>query len=253
MKKAFTLIFACLAIFAMTVTTMAEDMTEAITEEVTEAVTEVETLAVGELVEAEKDRNWILGVIENAAPEEVEKLEQAINDALLGIETEDFGDWDWAYKLVKDNAGDIATVLVGLGLIAMAILTVIKTKRDKKLTETLTASTNIAVDIANENADIINGYKEACENLAEAVELLMVETTEKDKTIAELVEKLESIVAQDLTEHEATTQAEMLLASVVYELISLSNIPQIKKDTLFSKFETAKKRIEEAGVNHAEE
>lgn len=237
-----------------TAETMAETAIEdtVMAETTAEAETEAETMTIGEIVDAEKDRNWILGVIEQATPEEVDKMQEAIENAILGLETEDFGGWDWAYKLVKDNAHTLSLVAVGFGLLVTAIVGFVKVKRDKVLNHNVIVSTETAHRLCEENTAVIKEYTAQMAELTKAVGELMAEVKEKDEIIAKLTAEETALVKQELAEHEASKNASVLLADIVYDLIEMSNIPRVKKDALFTRHETAKKRIAEEGVGDAE-
>ena len=232
--------------------TTIEDTAKEETATETEAQTEAETMTIGDIVDAEKDRNWILGVIDQATPEEVDKMQEAIENAILGLETEDFGGWDWAYKLVKDNAHTLSLVAVGLGLLVTAIVGIVKVKRDKTLNHNVIVSTETAHRLCEENKKVIEGYSAQIEELTKAVGELMAEVRAKDEIIAKLTAEETALVKQEMAEHEASKNASVLLADIVYDLIEMSNIPRVKKDALFTRHETAKKRIAEEGVGDAE-
>ena len=249
-KTTFAILTALLMATIMVITPFAEE-TEIVTTGA-EIVTEAETFTVSDVLETEKDRNWILGVIENATPEEVDKMQQAIENAILGLETEDFGDWDWAYKIVTDNAHALSLIAVGLGLLVTAIIGIVKVKRDKMLNHNVIASTETAVQICEENQKVIEGYASQIAELSKAVAELMAEVKAKDEVIAKLTEEETALVKQEMAEHEASKNASVLLADIVYDLIEMSNIPQVKKNALFTRHETAKKRIAEDGVGNAE-
>lgn len=214
--------------------------------------TEAETMTIGDIADAEKDRNWILGVIEQATPDEVDKMQEAIENAILGLETEDFGGWDWAYKIVTDNAHALSIVAVGLGLLVTAIVGIVKVKRDKMLNHNVIASTETAYQLCEENKKVIEGYSAQIADLTKSVGELMAEVKAKDEIIAKLTAEETALVKQEMAEHEASKNASVLLADIVYDLIEMSNIPRIKKDALFTRHETAKKRIAEEGVGDAE-
>ena len=230
----------------------AKEETATETEAQTEAETEAETMTIGEIVDKEKDRNWILGVIDQATPEEVDKMQEAIENAILGLETEDFGGWDWAYKLVKDNAHTLSIIAVGLGLLVTAIVGIVKVKRDKMLNHNVIASTETAYQLCEENKKVIEGYSAQIADLTKSVGELMAEVKAKDEIIAKLTAEQTALVKKEMAEHEASKNASVLLADIVYDLIEMSNIPRIKKDALFTRHETAKKRIAEEGVGDAE-
>ena len=235
-----------------TAETMAETTIEDTATADTTTETEAETMTIGNIADAEKDRNWILGVIEQATPDEVDKMQEAIENAILGLETEDFGGWDWAYKLVKDNAHTLSIIAVGLGLLVTAIVGIVKVKRDKMLNHNVIVSTETAHRLCEENTAVIKEYTSQMAELTKAVVELMAEVRAKDEIIAKLTAEQTALVKQEIAEHEASKNASVLLADIVYDLIEMSNIPRIKKDALFTRHETAKKRIAEEGVGDAE-
>lgn len=235
-----------------TAETMAETTIEDTATADTTTETEAETMTIGNIADAEKDRNWILGVIEQATPDEVDKMQEAIENAILGLETEDFGGWDWAYKIVTDNAHALSIIAVGLGLLVTAIVGIVKVKRDKMLNHNVIASTETAYQLCEENKKVIEGYSAQIEDLTKSVGELMAEVKAKDEIIAKLTAEETALVKQEMAEHEASKNASVLLADIVYDLIEMSNIPRIKKDALFTRHETAKKRIAEEGVGDAE-
>lgn len=235
-----------------TAETMAETTIEDTATADTTTETEAETMTIGNIADAEKDRNWILGVIEQATPDEVDKMQEAIENAILGLETEDFGGWDWAYKIVTDNAHALSIIAVGLGLLVTAIVGIVKVKRDKMLNHNVIASTETAYQLCEENKKVIEGYSAQIADLTKSVGELMAEVKAKDEIIAKLTAEETALVKQEMAEHEASKNASVLLADIVYDLIEMSNIPRIKKDALFTRHETAKKRIAEEGVGDAE-
>jgi transcriptional regulator NrdR family protein len=80
-------------------------------------------------------------------------------------------------------------------------------------------------DLAQENVAVIKRLDERDKQLAEALD-----------TIRQLEEKNGAATKHDI-------DAMLILADVLGELIQLSNIPQVKKDAIYSKHETAKNHI----------
>ena len=125
------------------------EATEAATEEeVTEAPTEEETdtepVGIVDGLPAKADRDWLINAIKTAKPDEVEFIKGYIEDALVAMEGKNYTGWEWAYKIVEDNAEWLACLVVGLGFIAAAVVAIVKYRREKILINNSVEAVNIA-------------------------------------------------------------------------------------------------------------
>ena len=220
-----------------------EETTEEITEAPTEEETETEPVGIVEGMPAEADRDWLINAIKAAKPDEVEFIKGYIEDALVAMEGIEYTEWEWIYKIIEDNVEWFACLIVGLGFLAAAVVVIVKYRREKTLINNAAASANASEKKMGEMTEQVAGYDETIKILSDAVtkalEQLKIHNDELAAAGKELIKRDEAVIAAA----NADVHAMILLADIVDDLIQLSNIPQIRKDEIYSKHETAKNHI----------
>ena len=220
-----------------------EETTEEITEAPTEEETETEPVGIVEGMPAEADRDWLINAIKTAKPDEVEFIKGYIEDALVAMEGIEYTEWEWIYKIIEDNVEWFACLIVGLGFLAAAVVVIVKYRREKTLINNAAASANASEKKMGDMTKQVAGYDETINILSDTVTKALEQMKMNDEELAnvwkELIKRDEAVIA---TSNE-DVQAMILLADIVGDLIQLSNIPQIRKDEIYSKHETAKGHI----------
>lgn len=220
-----------------------EETTEEITEALTEEETETEPVGIVEGMPAEADRDWLINAIKTAKPDEVEFIKGYIEDALVAMEGITYTEWEWIYKIIEDNVEWFACLIVGLGFIFAAIVVIVKYRREKMLINNAAASANASEKKMGEMTEQVAEYDEKINTLtktvAQAILLMQTHDDKLDAAEQELIKRDETVITND----KLTVNAMILLADIVGDLIQLSNIPQIRKDEIYSKHETAKNHI----------
>lgn len=215
-----------------------EAPTEAATEATTEAPKDMETI-----YNAEQDRDWLIDAIKKAKPEEVEFIKGYIEDALVAMEGLNYTDWEWAYKIASDNAEWIACMIVGVGFIAAAVVAVIKYRREKLLINNAVGAVSISEREMHAMVAKLDTYEGKYEDMEKKIGEALERLDKRDVMLEEAGEFIRGKEKDNLAATNHDIDAMILLADVVNELIQLSNIPQVKKDAIYSKHETAKAAI----------
>lgn len=221
-----------------------EEVTEAPTEEeAAEEETETEPVGIVEGLPAEADRDWLINAIKTAKPDEVEFIKGYIEDALVAMEGKNYTGWEWAYKIVEDNAEWLACLVVGLGFIAAAVVAIVKYRREKILINNSVEAVNIAEKKMEELTAKTDKYEKTVGDVVVAVGAMLEYLKERDDALEAQAKDLQARDDQVIASNQNAINAKILLADVLGELIQLSNIPQIRKDEIYSKHETAKNHI----------
>lgn len=211
--------------------------TEAVTEEVTTA------LDADDALEAEDARQWLIDAIKNAKPEQVEFIKGYIEDALVAMEGLQYTEWEWIYKVVSDNVEWVACVLVGLGFVFYGIVTIVKYRREKLLinnsVEAVGVSEQKMAEMVRRVGDCEQRFEEMGFELTNALKRMDDQNIKLDECNA-FIQKKE---VENLNAIKHDVEAMLVLSDIVDDLIQLSNIPQVKKDAIYSKHETAKNHI----------
>lgn len=235
-----------------------EDTADATAEETTEAATEEETteaIGITDGYTGEQARDWLINAIMTAKPEEVEFIKGYIEDALVSMEGLAYTEWEWIYKIVADNIEWVSCLTVGLGFVSAAFVAIFKYRREKTLINNAAASANASESAMADMTAKVSEYEETIKTLAETVTKALTQMEAHDASLEavgqELIKRDDTVIAAST----ADVHAMILLADIVGELIQLSSIPQIRKDEIYSKHETAKNHIfaqTMGGENHDE-
>ena len=229
------------------------EATEETVEETTEETTEV--IGITDGYTNEQARDWLINAIMTAKPEEVEFIKGYIEDALVSMEGLAYTEWEWIYKIVADNIEWVSCLTVGIGFLAAAFFAIFKYRREKTLINNAASAANASEAKMGEMTEKVAEYEETIKALAETVTKALAQMQEHDGQLAavgqELIKRDETVIAAST----ADVHAMILLADIVGDLIQLSNIPQVRKDEIYSKHETAKNHIftqTMGGENHDE-
>lgn len=211
--------------------------TEAVTEEITTAIDADDAL------EAEDARQWLIDAIKNAKPEQVEFIKGYIEDALVAMEGLQYTEWEWIYKITSDNAEWVACIIVGLGFIFSGVVMIVKYRREKVLINNSVDAVGVSERKMDEMVKRVGDYEMRFENLAQENVAVIKRLDERDKQLADALQTICKMQEQTAAATKHDIDAMLILADVLDELIQLSNIPQVKKDAIYSKHETAKNHI----------
>lgn len=218
------------------------DGTEAVdTEAVTEEITTV--IDADDAIEAEDARQWLIDAIKNAKPEQVEFIKGYIEDALVAMEGLQYTEWEWIYKITSDNAEWVACIIVGLGFIFSGVVMIVKYRREKVLINNSVDAVGVSERKMGEMVKRVGDYEMRFEDLAQENVAVIKRLDERDKQLADALQTICKMQEQTAAATKHDIDAMLILADVLGELIQLSNIPQVKKDAIYSKHETAKNHI----------
>lgn len=237
-----------------TVTEVQQEVTEEATAETifegteavdTEAVTEEITTVIDadDAIEAEDARQWLIDAIKNAKPEQVEFIKGYIEDALVAMEGLQYTEWEWIYKITSDNAEWVACIIVGLGFIFNGVVMIVKYRREKVLINNSVDAVGVSERKMGEMVKRVGDYEMRFEDLAQENVAVLKRLNERDEQLADAQQTICKMQEQMSAATKHDIDAMLLLADVLDELIQLSNIPQVKKDAIYSKHETAKNHI----------
>jgi hypothetical protein len=240
-----------------TITEVQQEVTEEATAEtifegtdaeaVTEAITEQEEITTAidadDALEAEDARQWLIDAIKNAKPEQVEFIKGYIEDALVAMEGLQYTEWEWIYKITSDNAEWVACIIVGLGFIFSGVVMIVKYRREKVLINNSVDAVGVSERKMGEMVKRVGDYEMRFEDLAQENVAVIKRLDERDKQLAEALDTIRQLEEKNGAATKHDIDAMLILADVLGELIQLSNIPQVKKDAIYSKHETAKNHI----------
>lgn len=237
-----------------TVTEVQQEVTEEATAETifegteavdTEAVTEEITTVIDadDAIEAEDARQWLIDAIKNAKPEQVEFIKGYIEDALVAMEGLQYTEWEWIYKITSDNAEWVACIIVGLGFIFSGVVMIVKYRREKVLINNSVDAVGVSERKMGEMVKRVGDYEMRFEDLAQENVAVIKRLDERDEQLADAQRTICKMQEQMSAATKHDIDAMLILADVLDELIQLSNIPQVKKDAIYSKHETAKNHI----------
>ena len=237
-----------------TVTEVQQEVTEEATAETifegteavdTEAVTEEITTVIDadDAIEAEDARQWLIDAIKNAKPEQVKFIKGYIEDALVAMEGLQYTEWEWIYKITSDNAEWVACIIVGLGFIFNGVVMIVKYRREKVLINNSVDAVGVSERKMGEMVKRVGDYEMRFEDLAQENVAVLKRLNERDEQLADAQQTICKMQEQMSAATKHDIDAMLLLADVLDELIQLSNIPQVKKDAIYSKHETAKNHI----------
>jgi hypothetical protein len=216
-------------------------------EAVTEAITEQEEITTAidadDALETEDARQWLIDAIKNAKPEQVEFIKGYIEDALVAMEGLQYTEWEWIYKITSDNAEWVACIIVGLGFIFSGVVMIVKYRREKVLINNSVDAVGVSERKMGEMVKRVGDYEMRFEDLAQENVAVIKRLDERDKQLAEALDTIRQLEEKNGAATKHDIDAMLILADVLGELIQLSNIPQVKKDAIYSKHETAKNHI----------
>lgn len=211
--------------------------TEAVTEEITTVID------ADDAIEAEDARQWLIDAIKNAKPEQVEFIKGYIEDALVAMEGLQYTEWEWIYKITSDNAEWVACIIVGLGFIFSGVVMIVKYRREKVLINNSVDAVGVSERKMGEMVKRVGDYEMRFEDLAQENVAVIKRLDERDKQLDDALQTICKMQEQTAAATKHDIDAMLILADVLGELIQLSNIPQVKKDAIYSKHETAKNHI----------
>ena len=189
------------------------------------------------------EKEQLLEIIKGLSGEGVDKIQELLLAGINSVERGQSTLWDKVADFCERH-------IEAISLIAFAIVGIlyifVRVKSNKKLRNDIGIATNNAVEtveIAKQmNADSVAALQNAAARVDSFKETLDASTNEIKALLAETRQK----TAEDETLRSAlkhNSDADMLLADTVNELLQLANIPQNKKDAIYSKVTAAKALI----------
>lgn len=237
MKKIYIILMVVMLVLTMTLSAGATEHEETaieITETETVLSTTLSTEAETSIIEADTELSGLLG---DATPEQIETVKQYI---MYGLNELPFP--DQVRIFVQEHLEAFAWIFAG----AMFLAYFIGNRLMKKsLSQTVTTTSNNAVEVAELAQACIDDAKKSMSGTAEAVERALKTSEEKSEAmlkeaqaVAEDAKKaIEDMSAsvlkavEDLKSRETgLTESEVLMATVLCDLVKNSALPQWKKD-----------------------
>lgn len=257
MKKFYITLMTILLVLIMTVSAGATDYAEPMTEDAIEDVTEaeemptkaIESVTEDTATEAQTEADSDISAILNAAtPEQIEKIEQFI---IYGVSTLPFP--DQVRVFCAENLEAIAWIVFGIIFLASVIGFCKSRKKNTREIQTMTDNAIAIVEQAQKNMKDMNtkmneNNAKAKADMAEALEAFTLMITEvradikaqmddtekkSEKAIAEADEVTKAAIKlmEELKSRETgLTESEVLMATILNDLVQNSNLPQWKKD-----------------------
>ena len=210
MKRIFAVIICAILLCTFPIVAFAEDDTEAVTEAESVPVTE----------ESITEPHPTEDPIPDETPsEDVDSTDATVTEEPTKTIT------DTILSFVKEHFGDISVV----GSLLLAAL--YKRIKDKAIHKAIGTLNNNAVTIAESSNSAIKNASDAVTGYNEEIKVLLSEY----RANAEEKKKLERILAEVQTSLKATKLANVELANEIAELLVLANIPNSKKEELYSR------------------
>lgn len=257
MKKAIIFAAALLSLFcifggfaanAEEVAAVSETTAEEIEAETgTEAETTAEETGTAKALTAEE----LESILADASPAQVEYIKGKIEAVLSGMEGYSVTGWDKLAAWVSKNIYAVSWAIFGIGAIAAAFVYV---RKNKCLLEKLATMNNNSIEIAQAShedsakaAKAVEGYAQDVAKACEAVTIL----SEKLAAVLAAEASAKEATANALeiidTQRKAETDALVLLADSLAAVVQCSKINDARKDEIMAKYESAKKKCENAG------
>lgn len=232
--------------FLESVTVLETELSTTLTTEMETEISEVET----SLAEADTELGELL---DSATPEQIETIKQYIIAGLEKIDDLGINGFDKVKIFIMDNINAIAWIVAGIMFLAYLIGFL---AMRRKWSKDATTMTNNAIDItelakedmektAVDMAKTAEGVMAAMDENTKEITRMMAEVREdiraqiaaseerSDKALTEAKASNEAAVKimAELKERETgLTESEILLATIINDLVQNSNLPEYKKD-----------------------
>ena len=193
------------------------------------------------------EKSQLIEIINGLSGEGIEKMQGILLAGINSVERDSGTVWDRTADFCERHIEAISLLTFAVTVIFYMALRV---RGNKRLRRNIEISTNNAVEaveiakgISADNVAELERYSAQVEHYAAA----MADATERiDVLLAEIRQKsLENEALRNVIRHNS--EADMLVADTVNELLQLSNIPQNKKDAIYSKVSAAKVLISSEG------
>lgn len=286
MRKFYITLMTILLVLTMTVSAGAteadEPMTEAVTEVVTEAAetpteaveTMTEEVATEAPTEAETSPNEadseLAAVLNMATPEQIEKIEQFI---IYGVSTLPFP--DQVRVFAAENLNAIAWIVAGVTFLLFFIGNRISKKSwsdsmtvmNNNMAEAYDAAQEMVEEAKSQTAGLLKEINKALQSSEEKSAAMLEEAracteralTTLEERSTELFEKAKEgtdaaikALEEEKKRETGLTESEVLMATVLCDLVQNSNLPQWKKDEFAIRLNEGMAKIAEV-TEHDEE
>ncbi len=234
MRKIFMFMMVVMLVLTLTVSVGATEYEEPMTEASTVSETEPDTDDETSHEEADTE---ISDLLEGATPEQIENIKQYI---LYGISALPFP--DQVRVFATENLNAIAWFVAGILFLAslMGLL-----RMRKKWTADVKTMTDNAVEIADQAQECIEEAKAEVVSISKANKAMLEEVRADIKMQMEDAERRNALALAEARESTAAaiktmtelkngetglTEAEILLATIVHDLVQNSSLPEWKKD-----------------------
>ncbi len=191
----------------------------------------------------EADKEELISLINGLSGEGVEKVKEVLLVGLANVERDDATVWGNIASFCEKH---IDAVSLAVCAVAICIYTVVKVRSVRGLRGDIRVSTNNAVeaveiarrmnaegvDIMERASQSIDGFRAELGGAVEEIRRMLEAERQKSAECDSLRSALK---------HNA--DADILVADTVNELLQLANIPQCKKDAIYSKVKAAKALI----------
>jgi hypothetical protein len=196
---------------------------------VSDTAAEPSAQATAEAVTPSSDEPDIDELIDRATPEQIQAIKDYILDGLAPVDGANITGWDKVKIFVIENLDAIAWIIAGVAFVVFFIGNCILRKT-----------------VSRESAVMNNNTVE----LGEAAKRYMGEAAVTVKEVLAAAEELRIETAAEIERLKNTetaySESVELMATVVNELLQVSNLPQWKRDEITIIFNAAKDRLENA-------
>ena len=194
---------------------------------------------------AEKDQ--LIEIINGLSGEGIDKMQTVLLAGINSIERDKSTLWDRTADFCQMHIEAISLIAFSAVVVFYML---IRVRGSKRLRRNIEISTNNAVEaveiaksISADNLAVLEGYTVQVERYSSVISDANARI---DELLCEVRRKsLENEALRNVIKHNV--DADMLVADTVNELLQLSNIPQNKKDAIYSKITEAKALISSEG------
>lgn len=260
-NRIITLMLVLILCVCLAMPSFAEDIaiTETVTEEVVVQETSSESIETTVLETPETlsdeipsgienaEKNQLLEIVNGLSGEGVDKMQAILLAGINSVERGQSTTWDKIADFCERHIEAISLIACAFTVLLYMIT---RSKSNKKLRDNIGTATNNAVEtveIAKQmNADSVVALEKAAQRVDSFKNTLDNATEKMTELMAEIrAKETENESLRSALRHNAA--ADMLVADTVNELLQLANIPQNKKDAIYTKISHAKALIDSEG------
>ena len=193
------------------------------------------------------EKNQLLEIVNGLSGEGVDKMQAILLAGINSVERGQSTTWDKIAEFCERHIEAISLIVCA---VAVILYMIVRLRSNKKLRDNIGTATNNAVEtveIAKQmNADSVVALEKTARSVDSFKDILGTATTEMRALMEETRQKTaENETLRSALRHNSA--ADMLVADTVNELLQLANIPQNKKDAIYTKITHAKALIDSEG------